>query len=276
MKDVLERARRGGLGSLAESNDSSATPVWVMWWQGVDQAPEIVRTCIDSIVKNMVGHQVHLLDSSNYQDFVIIDSELVSKYEAGTIGRAHFSDIVRVSLLRQHGGIWIDATMLVTRPLELEAGASGFVSRKTSPAPDGRYVSDQRWALYFLGGPRTLQVWDFLDAFLAAYWKRHSRVVDYFLTDHALDIAYRHDLCGFRAQSESLAPSQPDLHLPSTLLRDGIADVEPTLRSSTTSLFKLSWRLERDLGPERYRALLLQMRNVLDDPGTDYSGTTTA
>ena len=36
------------------------------------------------------------------------------KFEKGKIGMAHFSDLLRISLLAKWGGMWIDSTALCT------------------------------------------------------------------------------------------------------------------------------------------------------------------
>ncbi|SFC61682.1 Capsular polysaccharide synthesis protein [Butyrivibrio sp. YAB3001] len=44
--------------------------IWVCWWQGLDQAPPIVKACIESIKKNSGKHQVIVLTDENYKKYV--------------------------------------------------------------------------------------------------------------------------------------------------------------------------------------------------------------
>ncbi|MCF2684365.1 capsular polysaccharide synthesis protein, partial [Faecalicatena contorta] len=34
-------------------------PIWIFWWQGEDEAPELVRYCIESVKRNAGTHQVY-------------------------------------------------------------------------------------------------------------------------------------------------------------------------------------------------------------------------
>ncbi len=48
--------------------------IWICWWQGLDQAPELVKICVNSIRKNAGGHKVIILTEDNYKDYVDMPS----------------------------------------------------------------------------------------------------------------------------------------------------------------------------------------------------------
>ena len=54
--------------------------------------------------------QLHLITYENYSDYVELPDYVVEKHKNGTISRAHFSDVLRFSLLKTYGGMWIDST----------------------------------------------------------------------------------------------------------------------------------------------------------------------
>lgn len=91
------------------------TNVWICWFQGIEQAPDIVKCCIHSIQRNMIGI-VHMITKENFQSYVSIESHIIEKWERGIISNTHFSDILRLALLTKYGGIWIDATCLIMKP----------------------------------------------------------------------------------------------------------------------------------------------------------------
>lgn len=39
--------------------------IWMCWWQGEENAPEIVRACIDSVRRNAGGHEVVVITDEN-------------------------------------------------------------------------------------------------------------------------------------------------------------------------------------------------------------------
>ena len=84
--------------------------IWVCWWQGLDNAPLLVKKCVKSIKKNAGNHKVILLTEENYKDYVTIPKWIEKKREQGIITRTNYSDLLRLSLLAEHGGMWLDAT----------------------------------------------------------------------------------------------------------------------------------------------------------------------
>lgn len=90
--------------------------IFTIWQQGEDTAPEIVKSCIASM-RRRSGMEVVVIDENNLSDWIRLPDEIMKKWRQGKIRGAHFSDICRVELLYQHGGIWLDATGYVTSPV---------------------------------------------------------------------------------------------------------------------------------------------------------------
>ena len=44
--------------------------IWICWWQGEEQMPQIVQTCYRQIKKMSGNHPVVLITDENYRDFV--------------------------------------------------------------------------------------------------------------------------------------------------------------------------------------------------------------
>ena len=63
-KDFLDKY--DGPKNSEEDVDMSDT-IWVCWWQGYDNAPEIVKKCIDSMKMNCGSKKVVIIDESNYK-----------------------------------------------------------------------------------------------------------------------------------------------------------------------------------------------------------------
>lgn len=85
--------------------------VWVSWLQGYEEAPKMIQSCIDSIRQYSEGLDFVFITLDNYKRYVEIPDYIISKFEKGIITRTFFSDILRLSLLEKHGGLWIDATV---------------------------------------------------------------------------------------------------------------------------------------------------------------------
>ena len=57
---------------------------------------------------------------NNINDYLEIPAFILKKVENKKMGFAHFTDIIRLALLYNYGGVWIDATILLTDYLPQE------------------------------------------------------------------------------------------------------------------------------------------------------------
>lgn len=56
---------------LPPSDPALEGKIWMCWWQGEENAPEIVRACIDSVRRNASGHEVVVITDENLSDYAI-------------------------------------------------------------------------------------------------------------------------------------------------------------------------------------------------------------
>lgn len=89
--------------------------IWLMWLQGLDRAPQLVKRCYDSWRHHNPGWRVIFLDETNLHHYVDVDAPLASDNDIQVQAK---SDIIRVNLLARHGGVWVDATCFCCRPLD--------------------------------------------------------------------------------------------------------------------------------------------------------------
>ena len=91
-----------------EKNIKENCPIWTMWYQGIEAAPPIVRSCIQSIIENRVKHPVIIITKYNIDKYIKLPYYIMEKFNKNIITLTHFSDIVRIALLFKYGGYWID------------------------------------------------------------------------------------------------------------------------------------------------------------------------
>lgn len=165
--------------------------IWICWFQGEEEAPEIVKKCINSVRKHASGDEVIILTEENITDFVTIPNIVLEKYRDGQISKTHFSDIVRLNLLAQQGGLWVDATVFMTRDLDLSLYFhSDFVSlkhsTKISPSFDTGY-----WTTYFVYVPRKFELVQYTAMTINKYIEEYDSFIDYFLQDYIISKAIK-------------------------------------------------------------------------------------
>lgn len=163
----------------------SQSPIWIFWWQGVDQAPQLVKACIQSIERNAGGHPVVVITEDNLDDNVQLDGRILDKAKKGTISLTHLSDIIRFSLMSQRGGYWFDSTMYMTSrfpdgALELPyfTQALGF-----GPGP---------WTDFFQGSGEGNPFTTSVQNILVKYNLVHEQVVTYLLVDCCMRAVYKY------------------------------------------------------------------------------------
>lgn len=91
--------------------------IFSLWLQGEQNAPPLIRACSRSVRHNCPDHRFVMLDERSVFDYIELPGAIIDKRKNGRIGHAHFADIVRVELLHNYGGIWLDATCFVTGPV---------------------------------------------------------------------------------------------------------------------------------------------------------------
>lgn len=85
--------------------------VWFSWLQGIEQAPDIVQVCLQSQMKHLPGYEFRVIDLENYQKWISLPQYVGDKFRKELIPPALFSDLLRLSLLKEYGGIWMDASV---------------------------------------------------------------------------------------------------------------------------------------------------------------------
>ncbi len=170
-----------------EKNISEYSPIWMMWYQGIDNAPPIVQSCIQSVILNRAKHSVYIIDKYNLEKYIKLPSYIKEKFNNGTFSITHLSDIVRMGLLLKYGGYWIDSTYFVNTPLTKVN--TNFYSLKTNICFSHPFIKCL-WTGNFLAVPPNsfLVTYSYI-AFLV-YWKKYNSLIDYFLIDYIILIAY--------------------------------------------------------------------------------------
>lgn len=173
-----------------ESQSFDNRKIWVCWLQGEANMPDIVRTCYNSVKANANGREVVLITNENVEKYISIPKFIKDKVNNGKMSRTHLADYIRISLLKNYGGLWIDATVLVTDKINIDCKLSFFSIKQK---PDSiHFVSQYRWAVWILGcSPQIGKIlFDCLENLFKAYLKKHSLFIDFFLFDYFLAVMY--------------------------------------------------------------------------------------
>lgn len=160
--------------------------IWFCWLQGESKMPELTTLCLQSIRHNANGHEVILLTADNYHQYVQLPEIAFKRFKDGQISHTHFADVIRMNLLTQQGGLWLDATMLLTASIDESIFKYPFFSIKTRPT--GYYVSECKWAVFALACHRQNKLMAYVSKAFENYLYKNDILIDYFLFDHFIDL----------------------------------------------------------------------------------------
>ncbi|MEM7195592.1 MAG: capsular polysaccharide synthesis protein [Pseudomonadota bacterium] len=149
-------------------------PIWFLWLQGKDEMPEVVKLCYESWGFHNAGHDLIFLDKSNLYEYVQLDDSILGNKNLTVQA---LSDVIRINLLDQNGGVWVDATCYCHRPLQSwleEVMPEGFFAFDR-PTPDRMIAS---WFLASkLGNELVRQYAESVNR----YWLEHSNLQSEFI-----------------------------------------------------------------------------------------------
>lgn len=92
--------------------------LFVYWDSGFEAAPPVVKQCLKSVKAHVpTGWQLHVISEENVAQYIRMPDFVREMVQTGNMCRAHYSDILRFSLLWHYGGLWLDATCLLTKDI---------------------------------------------------------------------------------------------------------------------------------------------------------------
>lgn len=213
--------------------------VWLCWWQGEEAMPEIVKACIASVRAHVKDRRVILITEENYGSYVSIPDWAVEKFRRGILSPTHFSDILRLHLLAEYGGIWLDASMFCTATPEEWSLPLWSIKR---PGYLHCSVAAGSFATYGMGCRGEMR-WIFVifrDRLLT-YWKKKDFLVDYLLLDYLMVLARNH-CSAMETAFRAVPPNQPNCDELCKVLGEPFDEKRWMQMKQDTCLFKLTWK----------------------------------
>ena len=239
--------------------------IWTMWQQGEAQMPETVQASMKTI-KDFAKRndcEFYLLTDENLADFINIPIDITEKYKKKELSAAHYSDIIRFSLLYQYGGIWMDATLFVSPYATLEMFEGDFFTLNHPPLqPEKmeRTVGDFKWAGFFLAGKKGKPYFKHIRDLYLYYVRKYPVFIHYLMMDYFILSEYEsnHEFKELVDRLPILAPAERVW-----FLRDHAHDLfdekewEEVLK--TTPILKTTYKIKKEeVLPGSYLDQLLQ------------------
>lgn len=239
--------------------------IWTMWQQGEAQIPETVQTSMKTI-KDFAKRndcKFYLLTDENLADFINIPSDITDKYKKKELSAAHYSDIIRFSLLYKYGGIWMDATLFISPYATLEMFEGDFFTLNHPPIGTNqmeRTIGDFKWSGFFLAGQKGGSHFKHIRDLYLYYVRKYPVFIHYLMMDYFILSEYTSN-----SEFRLLVDTLPVLETAERMwfLREHANDPfdekewEDVLK--TTPIMKTTYKINKEeVVPESYLDQLLQ------------------
>ena len=195
-KQKLEKRYKNRLIDFEKSYQSelphkTSNKVWICWFQGMENAPELVKRCYRSVKENMPDKEIVVLTSENLIEYVDFPKFILDKWKQGIITHTHMTDLLRLELLIKYGGMWIDATVFCSgkKIPEYYFDSELFFYQCLKPGRDGHSTYISSWLMSARSNNKVLMATRYL---CYEYWKENNSMVDYFLLHDFLSVALEH------------------------------------------------------------------------------------
>ena len=210
--------------------------VFSYWAEGELNSPPIVRLCINS-QRKAYPDDYTFLDDSCIEDWIEVPEVIRNKRECMSI--THYSDIIRLLLLKEHGGTWLDSTVFVTNKLEIKKGSFFAFTRPNDPfLLSSWYLQSMR--------PNNYLISKWLDSLLN-YWSVHTSLADYFLLHYLFEANYHQDRKFRKIWSRRELYSFEEPHLLQSILLEKFEKANLDMVLSKSGIHKLTWKLPEKL-----------------------------
>lgn len=228
--------------------------IYFCWLQGEENLPPIVRCCYNSLKQNAGRYKIVFIDEKNFSNYVDIAPHIMDKFRAGKFSRTHLSEILRFNLLEQYGGLWLDATILITEPLEnhrdfwqMPFFTQRFHKEKNIRNNFAHHITFGRWASFIQGTAiRHNPLYVFAKEFHNEYWLNFNEQINYFLLDYIMALVYE-NIAAVRKEFDAVPINNTEIYFIQDHLNDSYAEYSFDKILADNFLHKLSWKVQLDM-----------------------------
>lgn len=199
------------------------------------------------------------MTDENYKQYVTIPRWIEEKRSKGIITRTNYSDLLRLSLLAEHGGMWLDATFFCTEPV-LDSYFQKPLWSIKRPDYFHASVAGGYFAGYSLAcNENNRFMFATIRDFFLNYWKNYDTMVDYLMVDYMIVLAQKYD-SRIAKEFAEIEPNNSKCDELVKILGRSYNESQWVELRKETALFKLTWKqkypLEANGKPTFYKYLI--------------------
>ncbi len=168
--------------------------IWQYWGQGLDGLPEIIQLSFASVDKFKGDYEVIRITNDNLDEYLDFPNFVKEKKENNPAFKpAFFSDLLRMALINTYGGIWLDATILLTDTIPNKYEQYDLFMFSRDPNSKNKYLGDKPdmffcWDANYnvkhlnsiIYGHKNTEISSVVLDLLLYFWKTENEIPHYF------------------------------------------------------------------------------------------------
>lgn len=215
--------------------------LFILWFQGFNNAPHIIKKCVNSWKYYNPDWEIILIDNNNIKTYINTYIDKYNYFCNLKIQKCHLSDIVRMMLLKIYGGLWVDSTVFCNKPLSkwlpkyIKEGFFAFYK----PGKD-RLISN--WFLYSANNNYIIDKWH--DKTIK-YYTNHKKAETYFIHHILFGNLYNTDknFKNIFDKVPKFPASKPHILQKHGLLNELTLNIKEQIDNKHIPLFKLTYKI---------------------------------
>ncbi|BDZ31334.1 capsular polysaccharide synthesis protein [Lactiplantibacillus sp. WILCCON 0030] len=225
-------------GNVSFEDTNQTSVIWFAWLQGLENAPELVKICCKQLQLSYPEKKVIVITNDNYSKYVNLPQYIINKWEKGIITNAHFSDLLRLELLINHGGTWIDSTVMCNPKLKDDLYFKSSLFFYSSFLRNDSTMAGSSW---FITSAPNNPVLILTRKLLFNYWEHANHLENYFI----FHVCFSISLTKY-SQIMNQVPifSNVPAHILVTMLNDNYNDEKFNQVFDQSAFHKLSNKIE--------------------------------
>lgn len=226
---------------IQKTKQLSSDMYWSYWHSAIDESPAIVKASLAS-QQFFLGEKHVLLSDENLNDYLILPAWIHDKRRG--FSTTHFSDLLRLLLLRTYGGVWMDATVLLT------AEPGGWLPKSKFFAfsrPSDPFLLSN----WFLAADSDTYIVKQLLSGLCAYWRDHEEQSHYFNFHFLFELFFFTDAVFRRQWIQSVEMSHVAPHILQAVLHEEfVLNLHDDIRAKS-HVHKLTYKVDIEIETDK-------------------------
>jgi len=180
LPDYFERKYLLSVKDLTQKPITVEKPetIWQFWDNPAGRAtPKIVNASLRTVEKFKGNFEHKILDNSTVGSYSDLPGYVFDRLKSGQMRYAHFADLLRLNLLKNHGGVWMDATVYMTDFIPERITNQDFFVFLTGKLTSFPYSFIQNCFIRAKIGAFLCEAWYMM---CVEYWKNEARRCTYF------------------------------------------------------------------------------------------------